>query len=82
VVARGDGGLGRSPAQGALRGAGAARDPRRRADGGAAARGRLGSGSAGTTGSGSVAAGGKAARAGARKTERNIEEGSGTVLNF
>jgi hypothetical protein len=63
---------------------------------GVAARGRPGTGGAGPTGERrrvagrgaatrgrpGAAAGGKAARAGARNTERNREEGSGTVLNF
>jgi hypothetical protein len=75
----GDGGLGRSPAQG--RDAGVARERRRVAGRGAAARGRPGSGSAGTARSGGAAAGGKAARAGEadRKKQRRR---SGTVLNF
>jgi hypothetical protein len=73
VVARGDGGLDRNPAQGALRGVGAARDWRRRAGGGAAVRGRPGA----------AARRLEARRRGrAQERQRNKEEGSGTVLNF
>jgi hypothetical protein len=70
VVARGDGGLGRSPAQGALHGAGAARDQRRRAGEGAAARGRPGSGSARTAGSGGWRQGGAGGRKKDKKKQR------------
>jgi hypothetical protein len=78
VAARGGGGLGRASRAGGGQGP--------------VARGRWGSGGAWPAGKRQRGGGrerrhdgwreGRAARAGAGKTERNREEGSGTVLNF